>query len=202
MYLIVGLGNIGKQYQNTRHNLGFIFADKIVSEFSFSNVVTDKKLDSDLYFGEIGENKVILSKPRTFMNLSGSAVYKIASYYKISPDRILVIHDDIDLDLAQVKVKIGGGNAGHNGLKSLEEYIGKHFARIRIGVGRPNIIETPNLNVADFVLGSFTTQERLKIDQSLDNLLTKTEELFLTIKDNSPIDLNCLNQLTFKTNNQ
>jgi len=138
MYLIVGLGNIGKQYQKTRHNLGFMVVDRIIEEFDFSTPMSFKKLESDISFGEIGESRIIVSKPLTFMNLSGLAVGKIANYYKIPIDRILVIHDDIDLDLSSIKAKIGGGNAGHNGLKSIEEHIGKHFARIRFGVGRPN----------------------------------------------------------------
>lgn len=169
MYLLVGLGNIGAEYESTRHNFGFLTIDKITSDHSFSS--QGKKFKGEVFSGEIDGKKIIALKPHTFMNLSGRAVIEAANFYKIPPENIFVFHDDVDLDLSRVKIKIGGGNAGHNGLKSLDESIGKNYVRIRLGVGKSQNI---NISTADHVLGKFTQSEMAeveKINQKISKLI-------------------------------
>lgn len=154
--LIVGLGNPGPEYHYTRHNVGFLYLDHLAEEegVSWHNKNKFKALVSDNF--DFGGVKAILCKPQTYMNLSGESVQAIASFYKIPPNKIVVIHDDIDLKSAQIKEKFSGGNAGHNGLKSIESKLGRDFHRIRIGVGRPS---HPDHAVADYVLEKFSIQE-------------------------------------------
>ncbi len=169
MHLLVGLGNIGKEYELTRHNFGFLLLDKIIADYNLS--LQSKKFKSEIFAGEINRKKVIAIKPQTFMNLSGNAVLEVANFYKILPENIIVLHDDLDLILGKIKVKIGGGNAGHNGLKSLEEMIGKDYMRLRLGIGRPLNKE---FETSDYVLGKFTKEEFLeveKINQKISKLL-------------------------------
>lgn len=161
MYLLVGLGNIGSEYEFTRHNFGFLTIDKIASDHSFSS--QGRKFKGEIFGGEIDGKKIIALKPHTFMNLSGRAVIEAANFYKIPPEKIFVFHDDVDLDLSRVKIKIGGGNAGHNGLKSLDESIGKNYVRIRLGVGRS---QNTNISTADHVLGKFSTDEMSEVEKT------------------------------------
>jgi peptidyl-tRNA hydrolase, PTH1 family len=146
--LIVGLGNPGQQYEKTRHNAGFLFLDSLASERSS---VWSNKPD---YHGLIAEctaagEKVLLLKPQTFMNRSGQSVGKVARYYKISPEEILVAHDELDFDVGVVKLKKDGGHAGHNGLRDIIAHLGaKDFYRLRLGIGRP----VASGVVADYVL--------------------------------------------------
>lgn len=163
MFLIVGLGNPGRQYSNTRHNIGFIAADHIISRYNF--FASSSKFDSELASGIIEAHKILVAKPMTFMNLSGKAVLSICTYYKILPTNIIVIHDDIDLEIGQLKVKMSGGSGGHNGLKSIDHYIGNNYYRIRLGIGRPK--ETP-IEIADYVLGQFKPEEQRKIYQIIE----------------------------------
>ena len=169
MHLLVGLGNIGRDYESTRHNFGFLLLDKIISDYNL--VLQSKKFKSEIFIGEINQQKIIAIKPQTFMNLSGNAVLEVANFYKILPEKIIVFHDDLDLVLGKIKVKTGGGNAGHNGLKSLDEMIGKDYMRLRLGIGRPLNKE---FETSDYVLGKFTKEEFLeveKISQKISNLL-------------------------------
>lgn len=167
MILIVGLGNPGANYINTRHNIGFIAVDLISNRYNF--IWAHKpKFNAYIATGECDLGKVILCKPDTFMNLSGRAVQAIASFYKIPLDKIIVIHDDIDLPPAKIKHKIGGGAGGHNGLKSLDNIIGPNYQRVRIGVGRPNNKE---YNVSDYVLGKFTQDEEKLMSEKLELLI-------------------------------
>lgn len=165
MMLIVGLGNPGKEYLFTRHNVGFLAVDAIAhdTKLTFSD---NTKFKSSIASGEIKNCKVILAKPTTFMNLSGEAVQLICHYYKIPITNVIVIHDDIDLDLGQVKVKSGGGNAGHNGLKSIDSCCGKDYWRIRIGVDRPNNAQ----DVSHYVLDNFARKEKVVIDEIIHSL--------------------------------
>lgn len=158
--LIVGLGNPGKEYLSTRHNIGFLAVDAIAdsSNLTFSN---NNKFRSLIATGEIKGHKVILAKPITFMNLSGEAVQLICHYYKIPMTNVIVIHDDIDLEVGQVKVKSGGGHAGHNGLKSIDQCCGKDYWRVRIGVGRPN----DQQDVAHYVLDDFSKSDKMTMDE-------------------------------------
>lgn len=175
MYLAVGLGNPGAAYAETRHNVGFMAADEIVSRYKFSGF--KEKFNALVAEGRIGGHKVLLLKPQTFMNLSGEAVIKAAMFYKILPSKILVIHDDIDLALGQLKAKCGGGSGGHNGLKSIDALITPDYNRIRVGVGRPVVKNGPE--VVDFVLGRFSKDEHAVLDQSL-ALVPDAVEVFIT----------------------
>lgn len=157
MLLIIGLGNPGKQYDKTRHNVGFMAVDVISDRHNFSSFSEKAKLKSQIATGEIGGSKVVLCKPLTYMNLSGEAAQLVSHFYKILPENIIVIHDDIDLDFAVIRRKKGGGHAGHNGLRSIDQCLAtKEYHRIRIGVGKPSI---PNISVSDYVLSNFTDQE-------------------------------------------
>jgi PTH1 family peptidyl-tRNA hydrolase len=154
MHLLVGLGNIGREYELTRHNFGFLLLDQIIDDYGF--LMQSKKFRSEVFAGEIDGKKIIALKPQTFMNRSGISVAEAAVFYKIEPKNILVFHDDLDLELGRVKVKVAGGNAGHNGLKSIDEMIGKHYMRLRLGIGRP---ENGGFATSDYVLGRFRNDE-------------------------------------------
>lgn len=160
MYLVAGLGNPGAEYAKTRHNVGFMAVDEICGRYKFSPFKS--KFDALAAEGQIGDEKVLLLKPQTFMNLSGNAVVKAALFYKILPENIIVIHDDIDLALGQMKAKNGGGAGGHNGLKSIDSHITPNYNRIRIGIAHP-LGKGPE--VADYVLGNFSKTEQKIIEQ-------------------------------------
>lgn len=135
MFLIVGLGNPGADYAATRHNMGFMAVDALAEAYGFS--AFKAKFDGLIADGVIDGERCLLLKPQTFMNLSGNSVVKAASFYKILPENIIVIHDDMDLRPDQIKAKQGGGAGGHNGLKSIDAHIGANYHRIRLGVGHP-----------------------------------------------------------------
>ena len=160
MHLLIGLGNIGKEYEKTRHNFGFLALDKIIAEHNFQAL--GKKFSSEVFAGEIAGEKIIALKPQTYMNNSGVAARGAATFYKIPPQNIIVLHDEIDIPLGKIKVKIGGGSAGHNGLKSLDSVIGKEYWRVRLGVGRP---ENSGFEVADYVLSKFSKEEMVAADK-------------------------------------
>jgi PTH1 family peptidyl-tRNA hydrolase len=150
--LIVGLGNPGQQYQKTRHNAGFLFLDYLAGVSAWSS---EAKFHGTVASSLVGGNKVILLKPQTFMNKSGLSVSSIARYFKIELEEILVAHDELDLSSGVVRLKKGGGHAGHNGLRDIIASLGgKDFYRLRLGIGRPN----PGKNVADFVLSDLSKQ--------------------------------------------
>ncbi len=153
MWLLVGLGNPGPKYETTRHNFGFLLIDAFKERFS--------------------DAKVITLKPNTFMNLSGGPVQRAMAFYKIGPEQVLVAHDDIDLALGDVRVKIGGGHGGHNGLRDIIRLIGPDFIRIRLGVGRPKIKGTE----ADFVLSPFLKDEWPLVEKSLEIALLGIEKI-------------------------
>lgn len=136
MYLIIGLGNPGSQYAKNRHNIGFMFIDALVEAQGFRSAGT-KRFQSLTFEGTISDHRVILIKPQTFMNLSGHAVQQAMNFYKVAPDHVIVFHDELDLDAGKFRVKTGGGNAGHNGLKSITQHIGPNFVRARMGIGHP-----------------------------------------------------------------
>lgn len=161
MHLLVGLGNIGREYESTRHNFGFMLLDQIIEDYGL--VAQSKKFKSEVFSGEIDGKKVIALKPQTYMNLSGGAVLQAASFYKIAPKNILVLHDDLDLAPMKIRVKIGGGHAGHNGLRSIDEAIGKEYMRVRLGIGRPQNAE---FETADYVLGKFSREEMELVEKT------------------------------------
>ena len=172
MFLLVGLGNKGKKYSDTRHNVGFQIIDKIISQYNFEK--EKETNDSHIFRGIIFEKKVMLLKPMTFMNNSGKAISKIVSFYKIPLKKIFIIHDDIDLVLSRIKIKLGGSDAGHNGIKSVDMHIGKEYNRIRVGVGKP----TTYLEAKDYVLQKFTPDELLKLKNKIDILVENIHYLF------------------------
>lgn len=156
--LIVGLGNPGNEYKNTRHNVGFMTIDAIAP----NEAVWKKEKNALTTRTEIDGLNVILAKPQTFMNNSGEAVAPLMAYYKIPLENVVVIHDDMDLKLGTLREKTGGGSAGHNGIKSIDNAIGKEYRRIRIGIGHPRDFESP-IDPADWVLGKFDSEQLKQI---------------------------------------
>ena len=135
MYLLVGLGNPGSKYKKNRHNVGHMTIDMIVKKYNLKK--KNKNKFGDIFEGHLSNKKIFALKPKEFMNLSGVSIKKFLDFYKINIKNLLIIHDDIDLPLGKIKIKIGGGNAGHRGLKSIDSLIGKNYKRIRIGVDFP-----------------------------------------------------------------
>ena len=172
MFLLVGLGNIGQEYQNTRHNVGFMIIDEIINKFNF---IEDKiKFHSQIFNGSIKNNKIIIIKPQTYMNKSGIAVSAISNFYKIKSESIYVFHDDMDIELGKLKYKIGGSSAGHNGIKNIDEMIGKNYHRIRIGIGKPEFKD----DVLNFVLNKFKKNELEILENLFDKIINNIEYLF------------------------
>ncbi|CUT17057.1 Peptidyl-tRNA hydrolase [Candidatus Ichthyocystis hellenicum] len=156
--MVVGLGNPGRNYAQTRHNIGFVWLDEWSRQLSMS-FSSQPRFDSDIMACE----GLVFMKPQTFMNLSGTAVCKLAKFKRIAPEQILVIHDELDLPFSTLRIKFGGGSAGHNGIKNIINEIGAKFWRLRVGIGRPII---KNQTVTDFVLGRFSHQESTEICQT------------------------------------
>ncbi|MBF0308932.1 MAG: aminoacyl-tRNA hydrolase [Magnetococcales bacterium] len=172
MYLLVGLGNHGAQYRATRHNLGWDVVERLAEACQAGQAASR----FHGYFAEArwqGE-KLFFLWPTTYMNLSGESVRAVMQFFKLDVSRLFVFHDDLDLPLAKVRLKVGGGNAGHNGLKSIQQHLGTaDFARIRLGIGRP----VGKMEVSDFVLAPFTPPER----ELLGPLLTRVPEVLPAI---------------------
>lgn len=173
MFLIVGLGNPGAEYAGTRHNVGFMTADYLHQKFGFSPF--REKFDALIAEGKIGGEKVYLLKPQTYMNLSGNAVVKAANFYKILPENIVVIHDDMDLPSGKIKAKAGGGSGGHNGIKSIDAAISPNYNRIRIGVGHPL---SGGEAVVNHVLSRFGKAESAEIEKAI-NIVGDSIEVLL-----------------------
>ena len=180
MFLICGLGNPGKEYINTRHNIGFNLVDRLSSFYNFYSFKKDSK--KEVLRGLIDNNLCFLMKPLTFMNLSGQPIQEIISFYKIKKNKIYIIHDDLDLELGKVKLKFGGGNGGHNGLSSIDKMIGNNYHRIRIGIDHPGKKHL----VSNYVLNKFSNDELDLIDHRLNkitsnfDILLEDSGLFLT----------------------
>ncbi len=157
--LIVGLGNPGAEYENTRHNVGFMAIDFLAGDAAWrteKNAMTTRV--------EIDGKRVILAKPQTYMNNSGVSVLGLMTYYKIPLENLIVIHDDMDISVGNCREKIGGSSAGHNGIKSIDANVGREYRRIRIGIGHPRDFGLP-IDAADWVLGRFTVEQRKQIDK-------------------------------------
>ena len=155
--LIVGLGNIGKEYESTRHNIGFECLDALANAHNIEGWITKKDLKCTLAIGTVGSTRVILCKPNTMMNLSGEAVQAVQHFYKLSNKDTVVVHDELDVAFGQIRCRIGGSDAGNNGIKSLIEQIGQEFGRVRVGIGP----KTPEqMESADFVLATFSKKEQ------------------------------------------
>lgn len=155
--LIVGLGNVGKEYQDTRHNVGFAAVDAFAKAVELSGWVLKKDLKCELAEGRVGDAKVMVVKPTTLMNLSGDAVQAVAHFYKIPLEHIVVVHDEIDVTFGQIRTRVGGSSAGHNGIKSVTSSLGsENYGRIRIGIGPK---KPAQIDSADFVLQKFNDKE-------------------------------------------
>jgi len=156
--LIVGLGNPGKEYAGTRHNIGFEAVDAFAAATELGNWVDKKDMKCHLAEGRLNNLKVIAIKPTTYMNLSGEAVRAVANFYKIPTGSILAVHDELDVDFVQIRTRLGGSSAGHNGIKSLTEQLGdEQYGRVRIGIGPK---KPAQIDSADFVLQAFSKEEQ------------------------------------------
>ena len=169
MLLFAGLGNPGAKYANNRHNVGFMAADAIARRHSFSP--WSKKFQAEIAEGRIGGEKVLLIKPQTFMNLSGQSIGEALRFYKLEPSAVTVFYDEIELAAGKVRVKTGGGSAGHNGIRSLDQHLGREYRRVRIGVGHPGVKEM----VHGHVLGDFAKSDREWLDVLLDAIADNAE---------------------------
>tara|TARA_B000000441_G_C21633874_1_gene285066 strand:- start:185 stop:739 length:555 start_codon:yes stop_codon:yes gene_type:complete len=178
MLLFVGLGNPTPDSENNRHNVGFKIIDAINKKFNLSK--QKPKFKGLLTTGNIDGEKVYAIKPLTFMNNSGICIRELLEYFKFDAEDVIVFHDDLDIEFGKIKAKFGGTDAGHNGIKSLDKFIGKDYSRVRIGIGKPDKIK-----VNEFVLGDFNEEEIIqlgeiskKIIESLNLLIEKKLDLF------------------------
>ena len=179
MLLLVGLGNPNPNNSNNRHNVGFLVIDAINVKFKLSK--QKPKFKGLLTTGKINDQKVFAIKPLTFMNNSGVCIKELIEYFKIDVKDVFVFHDDMDIDIGKVKAKIGGSNAGHNGIDSIDKNIGKNYSRVRIGIGRPK----NNSTGVDHVLDNFSGDEKQNVEkvtkdiiESLSILISKDLDLF------------------------
>jgi len=163
MKCIIGLGNPGRKYAETRHNIGFKVVNELLNRHNFK--LDKKKFNGNYAMEELESEKIILLQPQTFMNLSGEAVRPLMGYYNIEVEDILVIYDDLDLPTGKVRLRAKGGHGGHNGMRSLIDHLGtKDFNRIRFGVGRP----TTPIAIVDYVLGKFAKDEQQVVNESIE----------------------------------
>jgi PTH1 family peptidyl-tRNA hydrolase len=163
-FLIVGLGNPGDKYSETRHNVGFCCIDILADELKVNN--WKNKFQSTFCDTEIGDKKVMLVKPQTFMNNSGAAVSEIVKFYKISPEKIIVISDDVSLDAGRLRIRKNGSHGGHNGLKDIIELLGTdNFPRVKIGIGK----KPDGWDLADWVLGKYSEEDLKALDAMYEN---------------------------------
>ena len=185
MLLFVGLGNPTPDSENNRHNIGFKIIDSINKEFKLSK--QKPKFKGLLTTGNISNKKIYAIKPLTFMNNSGICIRELIEYFKIDAKNIIVFHDDLDVELGKIKTKFGGSSAGHNGIASIDKFIGKDYSRVRIGIGKPK----NNIEVADYVLQNFNEDEVLEIEKisknitdSISMLVEKKLDLFSSTVNN------------------
>ena len=175
--LIVGLGNPGSDYENTRHNIGFMVIDELIKKFNASDVSSSSFLGDCYKF----QNHFLL-KPLTFMNLSGKSVIKVKNFYK--QEKVVVIHDDLDLPFGAIRFKMAGGHGGHNGLKSIDEHISKEYIRVRLGIGKPE----HKGEVTSYVLGAFSKEQELYLPE----LIEKSSKAIEFLLENSMEDTSSL----------
>ena len=165
MILLVGLGNPTPNSNNNRHNIGFKIIDAINQKFGLTK--QKPKFKGLLTTGNISDKKVYAIKPLTFMNNSGICIRELIEYFKIDAEDVVVFHDDLDLDFSKIKAKFGGSSAGHNGIESIDKFIGKEYSRVRVGIGKPE----KKIEVSDFVLTNFTDEEKLELDKVINNII-------------------------------
>ncbi|MFL2896785.1 MAG: aminoacyl-tRNA hydrolase [Candidatus Pelagibacter sp.] len=185
MLLFVGLGNPTPDSENNRHNVGFKIIDTINKKFSLSK--QKPKFKGLLTTGNIGDEKVYAIKPLTFMNNSGICIRELIEYFKIDAQDVIVFHDDLDVEFGKIKAKFGGSSAGHNGIASIDKFIGKDYSRVRIGIGKPK----EKMDVSDYVLQNFDEDESLGIEkisnhitESISILVEKKLDLFSSTVNN------------------
>ena len=185
MLLFVGLGNPTPDSENNRHNVGFKIIDTINKNFSLSK--QKPKFKGLLTTGNIAEKKIYAIKPLTFMNNSGICIRELIEYFKIDAKDVIVFHDDLDIEFGKIKAKFGGSSAGHNGISSIDKFIGQDYSRVRIGIGKPK----DNVEVGDFVLQNFDEDEMLELEKiknsisdSISILLEKKLDLFSSAVNN------------------
>jgi peptidyl-tRNA hydrolase, PTH1 family len=185
MLLFVGLGNPTPDSENNRHNIGFKIIDAINQKFGLSK--QKPKFKGLLTTGNINKQKVYAIKPLTFMNNSGICIRELIEYFKIDAEDVIVFHDDLDIDFGKIKAKFGGSSAGHNGIESIDKFIGKDYSRVRIGIGKPNLKSSVN----EHVLKNFDEEEiqelekiTLNITESISILLDKKLNLFSSTVNN------------------
>lgn len=166
MKMIVGLGNPGREYEKTRHNVGFMFIDALAEKLNIDK--WQEKFNALTAQAVIGNERVVLLKPLTFMNASGEAVAPAMHFYKIQPQDIIIVHDDMDIPVGKIRIRAKGSSGGHNGIKSIISCIGSsEFVHMRIGIGRP----LPHWKVNDHVLSQFTPEGREKIEKAIEDLI-------------------------------
>ena len=172
MYIIAGLGNPTREYEKTRHNVGFDTIDVLADKLNTS--VDEKKFKGLYGRGIIAGEKVILLKPQTFMNLSGESVREAADFYKVDPEHIIVIYDDISLDVGQLRIRKKGSAGGHNGIKNIIAHLGGQvFPRIKVGVGE----KPPKWDLADYVLGHFSKEEQEQMEEGYEHAVCAVKEI-------------------------
>ncbi|HEX7662034.1 MAG TPA: aminoacyl-tRNA hydrolase [Pseudonocardiaceae bacterium] len=170
--LIVGLGNPGPDYAGNRHNVGFMVADELAGRVG--GKFKSHKTGAEVLEGRLADRRVVLAKPRTFMNLSGGPVAGLARFYKATPGTLIVVHDELDIPFATLRLKLGGGENGHNGLRSISKSLGtRDYYRVRFGIGRP----PGRMDPADFVLRDFSSTERKELPFALDRAADAVEAL-------------------------
>jgi len=174
MKVIVGLGNPGEEYERTRHNVGFMFIDKVAKELGFAEFALKKKLNAHLSEAVLNGDKIILVKPETYMNKSGEAVSAVKNFYKITDQDLIVVYDDYDLPIGSIRYRDNGSAGTHNGMKSCIESLGtKEFKRLRIGINSG----LPVKDLSGYVLGRFTPEEMSKLRASFDDAFSKLKDL-------------------------
>ena len=179
--LFVGLGNPGKEYDLTRHNIGFMCIDEFAAKNTFEPWVNKKDMHCQLTQATMNNGRVMLCKPQTFMNLSGEAIQAVAQFYKIPLENIVVVHDELDIKFGQIRIRTGGSSAGHNGIKSVTEHLGEGYSRVRIGIGP----KTPEqIDSADFVLQKFSEKEQ----ESMPKLIREVSSILSEYAYGSPIN--------------
>ena len=165
MILLVGLGNPTPDSQDNRHNIGFKIIDAINQKFGLSK--QKPKFKGLLTTGNISNKKIYAIKPLTFMNNSGICIRELIEYFKITIDDVIVFHDDLDIDFGKIKTKFGGSTAGHNGIASIDKFIGKDYSRVRIGIGKPSL----KIAASDFVLNNFNEDEKIELSKIILNII-------------------------------
>jgi PTH1 family peptidyl-tRNA hydrolase len=167
MKLVAGLGNPGREYAGHRHNVGFAIVDRLTRRFHLE--LTQRRFEAEYGQGEMAGQKVVVLKPQTFMNLSGQAVAPAARFFKVPVEDVVVVHDELDLPLGRLQVKVGGGPGGHNGVRSILECLGNDgFVRVRVGIGKPEVAGEKRAQVVGHVLGEFSKEESEVANAALD----------------------------------